>query len=215
MLKLTRILRLPWLPLRKRVILNAAIGLLWLGIVVAATVWMIAYANTPDKTVSPPSNWPQASAVSRDNRFPTLLMFIHPHCPCSRASIGELALLIAHCQGRVNAHVFFLRPAEMDAEWALTDTWRSAAQIPRVTVHRDDAGREARLFHAETSGETELYDAKGVLVFHGGITISRGHSGDNPGRDVLQALLLDMPTQQTNTPVFGCSLFECTSREKR
>jgi hypothetical protein len=138
---------------------------------------------------------------------------MHPHCPCSRASIGELALLMAHCQGRVDAQVLFLQPAEMSSDWVLTDLWREAARIPGVTVSRDEAGREARLFGAETSGDTALYDGQGRLMFHGGITIARGHSGDNPGRDALEALLLGTPTQQTNTPVFGCSLFECKSKD--
>jgi hypothetical protein len=147
--------------------------------------------------------------MPHDLKLPTLVMFLHPHCPCSRASIGELAVLMAHCQGRVVVHLLFLQPAEIDSNWVLTDTWKSAGQIPGVTVHRDDAGREARLFGAETSGETGLYDAKGRLIFHGGITISRGHSGDNAGRDTLEALLMGYPTQPADTPVFGCSLFEC------
>jgi hypothetical protein len=136
-------------------------------------------------------------------------MFIHPHCPCSKASVGELALLMAHCQGRVNAHVLFLQPTEATSDWVLTDTWREAARIPGVTVHRDEGGREARLFQAETSGDTALYDAMGGLMFHGGMTISRGHSGDNPGRDALQSMLLGGPAERTNTPAFGCRLFGC------
>jgi hypothetical protein len=82
-----------------------------------------------------------------------------------------------------------------------------------VTVQRDDAGREARLFGAETSGDTRLYSATGELMFHGGITIARGHSGDNPGRDALEALLFGKPAGATKTRVFGCSLFECPTPE--
>jgi hypothetical protein len=123
--------------------------------------------------------------------------------------VGELALLMAHCQEKVNARVLFLQPKEMPSNWALTDLCREAAQIPGVTVDHDEDGREARLFHVETSGDTALYDSNGILIFHGGITMSRGHSGDNLGRDVVQPLLLGTPTQWTNTPVFGCSLFEC------
>jgi hypothetical protein len=147
--------------------------------------------------------------VPQDKEHPTLVMFMHPHCPCSRASVGELAEVMAHCQGRVNAHVLFLQPTEMKADWVETDMWREAAKIPGVTVSRDEAGREARLFGAETSGDTALYDAKGRLMFHGGITISRGHHGDNPGHDAVQSLLLGEPVQLTDAPTFGCSLFEC------
>lgn len=184
-------------------------GLVWLGIVVTGTFLMLAYANSSGHAGMPPVHWPKQSGVLPDQNRPTLVMFIHPHCPCSKASIGELALLMAHCQGQVNAHVLFLQPEEMDSTWSMTDTWKDAARIPGVTVQHDDAGREARFFHAETSGDTALYDAKGNLLFHGGITIARGHSGDNPGRDTLQALLLGEPAQLTNTPAFGCPLFGC------
>ena len=193
----------------KQKILILALGLVWLGIVGAGMFLMLTYANSPGPAGSPPGTWPETSQVPHDPKLPTLLMFLHPHCPCSRASVGELALLMAHCQGRVAVHLLFLQPTELDSNWVLTDTWTDAGQIPGVTVHRDHAGREARLFGAETSGETALYDTKGLLMFHGGITISRGHSGDNPGRDTLQALLLGTPAQLANTPIFGCSLFEC------
>jgi hypothetical protein len=185
------------------------LGLVWLGTILTGTFLMLAYANSAGPTGSPPMNWPAASQVRHDPKLPTLVMFLHPHCPCSRASVEELALLMAHCQERVDAHVLFLQPTVMPSNWPLTDLWRAAERIPGVTVHRDEDGREARLFHVETSGDTALYDSKGVLIFHGGITMSRGHSGDNLGRDVVQALLLGTPAQWTNTPVFGCSLFEC------
>ncbi len=191
------------------------IGLAWFTVIVSATFLMVVYANSPSPAGSPPENWPASSPVPRDAKHSTLVMFIHPHCPCSRASIGELALLMAHSQGLVNAHVFFLKPAAMPDDWVLTDTWREAAAIPGVSVHPDDAGAEVRLFNVETSGDLVLYDAKGKLAFHGGITAARGHSGDNAGRSAVQALLLKQSPGTNNTPVFGCSLFECSLQTNR
>src|ERR1700722_1194609 len=150
-------------------------GAVWLGIVLAGTFLMVAYANPPGEAGTPPASWPDSSRLPRNPHRATLVLFIHPHCPCSRASIGELALLMAHSQGRVNAHVLFLQPAGMTQEWTETDTWRAAVLIPGVTAHRDRAGQEARLFGAETSGNTMLYDVQGRLMFNGGITIARGH----------------------------------------
>jgi hypothetical protein len=174
---------------------------------------MLAYANSPGAAGLPPANWPVSSRVPRDKNLATLVIFVHPHCPCSRASIGELALLMAHCQGKVNAQVFFLKPAEVAEDWAKTGLSRDASAIPDVAVHLDEAGREARLFHVATSGDVLLYAANGQLVFHGGITGSRGHSGDNAGRSAVEALLLNKPAQ-SSAPVFGCSLFECSAQTK-
>lgn len=204
-----------FLPRGKRKALTAFLGVIWLGTVLAGTLFMLAYANSPGKAGEPPAQWPAASRISRHAGIPTLVMFMHPQCPCSKASVGELALLMAHCQGRVNTVVLFLQPAEMTNDWVLTDTWTEAKRIPGVTVQRDLSGNEARLFQVETSGDTVLYDTSGRRLFHGGITISRGHAGDNPGRDSLQALLLGRPASVTTTPAFGCSLFECPANNLR
>jgi hypothetical protein len=64
----------------------------------------------------------------------------------------------------------------------------------------------ARRFGASTSGQTLLYNMAGRLVFNGGITIARGHSGSNDGRDAVVALLSGLVPMHTITPVFGCSL---------
>jgi hypothetical protein len=201
------------LPIKRRLPLLAA-GLVWLGLTAAGTLMMLSYAQSPGQPGTPPPNWPAASIVPVDHALPTLVVFIHPRCPCSSASIGELALLMAHSQGRVNAHVLFLQPRGMTQEWTESDTWRAASLIPGVTIHRDNAGREARLFCAETSGDTALYDTQGRLTFHGGITASRGHAGDNAGRDALQALILGTAAPRSSTSTYGCSLFECTAPAK-
>jgi hypothetical protein len=182
-------------------------GIVWLCLVVAGTWMMISYSQTPGQAGTTPSGWPASSRVPMDHTLPTLVMFVHPQCPCSRASISELALLMAHCQGRVKVHVFFLQPPGMAQNWTETSTWRATSLIPGVTVARDEGGREAALFGAETSGDTALYDTHGRLEFHGGITASRGHEGDNAGRDALQALILGTAIAQTSTPTYGCSLF--------
>jgi hypothetical protein len=84
-----------------------------------------------------------------------------------------------------------------------------ASAIPGVTVMRDAEGAEARAFHGATSGDIMLYGAAGQLLFHGGITASRGQIGPSAGSQALAALLQGQPALQTRTPVFGCSLFSC------
>jgi hypothetical protein len=118
---------------------------------------------------------------------------------------------MAQAQNRVTAYVLFLKPLDSSDNWEKTDLWQDAADIPGVTVISDNEGVEARRFHAVTSGQTVLYDAKGHLLFSGGITSSRGHSGDNAGRSAIVSLLNAGDAERTETYVFGCELYKPSS----
>jgi hypothetical protein len=193
---------------RKTPWILAPLALLWLIAIGIGWVRLLNYnyEARPREFGPVPARWPAGSKLQHDRNRATLVLFAHPHCPCTRASIGELALLMAHCQGRVRGHVLLFRPIGSSDEWARTDLWRSAAAIPGVTVACDEGGNEAQLFHVAVSGHAVLYDPQGELLFDGGITDSRGHSGDNAGRSAIVALLHDGGADRTETPVFGCSL---------
>ena len=190
----------------------AACGLVWaLAILMGFRVsW--GYENTPGTAGTPPTQWPADSKIQAAEDRATLVMMAHPRCPCSRASINELALLMTRCQGLVTAHVLFVRPAGLPEGWEESDLWHSAAAIPGVSVVSDVEGVEARRFHAATSGEVVLYDSRGRLLFSWGITVSRGHSGDNAGRSSIVSLLTEGKAEQTRTFVFGCSLLDSSSQ---
>lgn len=184
----------------------------WLLIVVTAMAVLNAYANRPGDFQAAPATWPVDSKIVFDRGRPNLLLIAHPRCPCTRATIGELDVLMARAQGRVTAHVIFIQPAATTEDWAQTDLWRAASAIPGVKVLCDAEGAEARRFNAATSGEALLYDRDGQLLFQGGITISRGHAGDNLGRSAILDLL-DHKLGGKMTPVFGCPLFAATSQK--
>ena len=133
-------------------------------------------------------------------------MIAHPECPCTRASVAELAEVIARAHGKILAYVLFYLPSKGDSAWANTELRRSAAQIPGVTVLSDLDGVEASRFGAETSGHTFVYDAAGRLLFNGGITASRGHSGDNEGESTIVSLANNETGKRSQTFVFGCSI---------
>ena len=181
---------------------------LWLATVGGATILMSRYSNTPGTGGLAPISWPVDSHLPFEATRPTLLMFAHPRCPCTSASLGELERLLAQVPGRLSAQVVFLKSEDTAVDWEKTDLWRKASSIPGVSVYMDNAGIEGRRFHSETSGQTLLYDPAGNLRFQGGITFARGHAGDNPGRTALQELLWKGHSNQVKTPVFGCSLFE-------
>lgn len=188
-----------------RLILIAACAA-WALITSAGLALLWNYENEPGPAATAPSQWPSDSQLHLSTDRATLVMLTHPHCPCTRASIGELARLMTQAQGRVTAYVLFVKPAGSSDDWERTDLWQSAATIPGVSVVVDDDGAEARRFHAVTSGQTALYDVEGRLLFSGGITASRGHSGDNAGRSAIVSLLNTGDAERTETFVFGCSL---------
>jgi hypothetical protein len=186
---------------------------LWLTVVCGATVLMTRYSNTPGGNGPAPASWPKDSGLSLDSSRPTLLMFIHPHCPCTRASLGELDRLLAQISKQPVVEVVCVKPAGLSSDWSRTDLTRQAASIRGVKVYLDDCGLEARRFAAQTSGQTLLYGPNGDLKFQGGITVARGHEGDNPGRTALRELLQEGHSRQVKTEVFGCGLFDTQCRK--
>ena len=184
-----------------------AVLVVWFVSVGTGLAWLMAYDNTPGTPANAPARWPADSTLARDAAGPTLVMLAHPRCDCTRASIGELAELLARTQQRPRTFVVFIRPGGVAAAWEKTGTLDQATRIPGVTVIRDDNGHEADRFGGWTSGQTLLYDRDGQLVYSGGITGSRGKSGDNTGRSAVLELLAGAHPTRATTQVFGCSLF--------
>jgi hypothetical protein len=134
-------------------------------------------------------------------------MFLHPQCPCSRASLDELDTLLARAAVRPAVKAVFVRPAGMEPGWEREGLWSSAAAIPGVETVADPDGAEARRFGVQTSGHVLVFAPNGVRLFSGGITSARGHAGDNAGLSQILGRLKDTSLPAATTPVFGCLLF--------
>jgi len=190
----------------KTLFVTALLGLAWTVAVAFGLRTLLAYESTPGAVGAVPRQWPSTSQIERVTDRPTLVMLVHPRCPCTRASVAELAELMARMQGNVDAYVLFLKPRQSSIEWEDTDLQRSVAAIPSVTLLSDVDGVEARGFGAETSGHTLLFDLDGRLLFSGGITEFRGHVGDNTGVRAIESLINGRAPARTATSVFGCAL---------
>jgi hypothetical protein len=180
---------------------------LWIAAVVTAFGALAAYSRTPQAANGQVTHWPGASAL-HSGREATLLMFLHPHCPYSRASLEQFHRILAQADAPPHASIIFVRPKGMPEGWERSDLWDAAAKIPGVEVHVDVAGAQARRFGVTTSGAVILADRFGKVLFQGGITAECGDVEDNAGADaVLSGIKTGRPLT-TNTAVFGCSLFE-------
>jgi hypothetical protein len=186
----------------------AALGLLWLAIVFGGLVALGRYEFSPGNDAAAPARWPDGSGIPRGSEEPTLVVFAHPRCPCTAATLEELAEIVATTGVRASVNVIFFNPADAGLDWTHTTTVLRAAEISSVTVQIDKDGVEARRFHAATSGRTLLYSAAGELLFDGGITGSRGHVGKNAGSAALVALLTRPSGARATAPVFGCAILQ-------
>jgi hypothetical protein len=200
---------------RRRAMVWTVLVVLWLCSVGTGLAWLMAYDNTPGMIADAPAGWPAGSALARDPAGPTLIVLAHPRCDCTRASISELAELLARVRQRPRTFVVFIRPGGVNGAWENTSVWDQATEIPGVTVIRDDNGAEAEGFGVHTSGQTLLYDPHGRLVYSGGITGARGKSGNNAGRSALVELINGARPRGGSTPVFGCSLFSSAKRQPK
>jgi hypothetical protein len=185
------------------------LALIWAVGVAFGFGCLFNYQTAAGRSGTIPPVFPEFSRIERTPDRPTLIMFAHPRCPCTRASVGELAKVMAGLQNRVQALVVFYVPEAIAREWTDTGLVAEALAIPDVRVMHDIEGAETRLFGVKTSGHVLLYDNAGRLSFTGGITMARGHSGDNQGASELmlrstQARSIDLCEQV----VFGCPILD-------
>jgi hypothetical protein len=182
-------------------------GALWVLLLAGGWHALLRHDLTPGSRGTVPSIWPAASALHPDSRRPTLLMFAHRNCPCTRTSLGELEHVLASCSERVAACVVLVAPAGASADRVGRDIETLARSLPDAEVVVDRGGAEARRFGVRTSGHVVLYGPEGRLLFSGGITDGRGHAGDSDGRRAVLAWLQDGVAERRTAPVYGCLLF--------
>lgn len=180
---------------------------IWSGLVFIGGWTLYTYTNLPGPVGDVPELWPLESKLERSLVKPNLIMFAHPRCSCSRASLNELSIILAKAKKQASVQVVFYKPRGMALDWVESDLWFKARNLPGVSTVVDLDGREARKFGAMTSGHTVLYGKGRELLFSGGITDSRAHEGDNLGRTSVIDLLLGRIASVGITKTFGCELF--------
>lgn len=132
-----------------------------------------------------------------------LTFYAHPHCPCTRAGLAELAEL-ARAVPELDVTVVFVRPAGAEPGWEHSAAWDA---VPGARVRCDADGTEAARAGAATSGHAVLTDAAGRVAFRGGLTRGRGRVGESPGRRAVLAILRGEETTGA-APVYGCPLMD-------
>jgi hypothetical protein len=197
--------------LKGRIAITCLVLAAWLGLVATGFVFWERYESTPGKI----ERAEDTAHLSRG--MWELVLFVHPHCPCTRASLQELAELAHRAGPNVAIRVVFVRPSNVPEGWERSDLWDAAAAIPGVQVSCDPEGSEARRAGAATSGHLVVYDPSGRIAFNGGITRGRGQTGESSARREILDLLTGGRPNIGQTPVYGCELFaldKCDDTQK-
>jgi len=185
---------------------------------VAGIGMMQSYMITPGAAGEVPDTWPGGSGIERDADRWTLVVAVHPMCPCTEASAEELGRAIRGADERPELIAIVRVPPDPDEaeRWMNSPLVRALRRVDGgdgLRVIRDETGEIAAVFGALTSGHAVLFDPAGARRFSGGVTPSRGMRGPNTGAAAIGALLDGREAPATSAAVYGCPLCDAAETD--
>lgn len=179
---------------------------LWIALVVAGMAMLFSYAFKGAIPHATAAMWPLANPIETPGDKPTLLLFVHPLCPCTAATIAELNRVLSDYPRAFQTHVVLALPEDAAEAWRDSPNVRAASRLPGVTIKTDPDGALSADFGPRASGTVLVYADSGERLFSGGLTASRGHEGVSTGTLALRAIAAGHAPARTTSPVFGCDL---------
>ncbi|HTI51110.1 MAG TPA: hypothetical protein VL475_09165 [Planctomycetaceae bacterium] len=181
------------------------IGCAWCVLLGAGWWHLCRYTYRPSAVATTLSEWPHETAFAPSSGF-RIVMFVHPLCPCSDASIRELENSLARMPAKVSVTVIAVTAGLTAEDLESSGLIAELSAMPRIGLYVDATGAERKRFGAAVSGEVVAFDANGRRVYHGGLTPGRGHQGESVGQGQLEALARGESAAPCESPVFGCLL---------
>jgi hypothetical protein len=186
---------------------------LWLLSALAAFSYINRYSTRPGAV----GELPPRSEIQRilsNNDQTSIILFVHPKCVCSDATVDELKDLLSQFEKKQQPQVYvqFYYPADKTPEWAKeSDLYKKLSLFKDWHLRLDQAGGQAFAWGAMTSGYAIMVNKQGNVIFNGGLTVTRGHRGENIGKSGLKKAISFYSELSPDTPLqgptFGCSLF--------
>lgn len=169
--------------------------LVFLWTVLAAGGFLLAgkYEWTPGLQTWVPHRGPARS----------LLIALHPNCPCSLALLRELKPLLATAGRPVPLRALLYTHPSLPQQSPLL---QELQQFPEIEIISDLHGDRARQLGLHTSGHLIAYGTSGEILFSGGITAGRLSNSPGPAAGILAGILRGRSSIAAKFPVFGCSL---------
>ena len=181
--------------------------ILWIVVLILGFGAMAWYKQQPGPVGKIQSHWPQNVSQPLNPFRHNLVLFAHPGCSCTYASIVELEKLLVSHKNKFNVQIYFYYPSDKTKEWTNSTSKTYALKLPNTEVIDDRGGEFARRFGALTSGQAILYSPEGKLVFAGGLTETRGHIGESEGTRSIASAIETGQSLIKSTSTFGCILF--------
>ncbi|MBC7537712.1 MAG: hypothetical protein H7281_02735 [Bacteriovorax sp.] len=187
--------------------INFLMAVIWLVLCLAGLSALNWYKLLPGPVGKISVFWPHNIPLERDRSVYNLVLFAHPKCECTHASLIELEKLLIETKKKMKVVIFFYHPKGTEPGWTSGDSKDLSLKLKMTEVYDDRGGEIARRFGAMTSGQVMVYNPDGKLVFAGGITESRGHIGSNPGTRSIASVVTKGVPIISNQNTFGCLLF--------
>ncbi len=182
-------------------------GVAWVALLGVGFGALLHEAYQPVPSGGEAALFPANPGVALDPRQPTLVLFAHPQCPCTKASLDELDQLRVQTHDGLAVTIVFTHPPGVAPGWENGALLTLAERMRGIRIVLDRGGTIAHAFGVTGSGHVLVYARTGRLLFSGGITPARGHEGDNAGSDAIADLMNGrIPPNVIREPVFGCTL---------
>src|SRR6267142_2388289 len=134
--------------------------LFWLALIASGQFWLLRYSFARGATASAPDSIPAFLNCSTTPSRPQLFLSLHPRCPCSRATVNELAKILTRVPNASEVTVLLYKPANEPDPW-MNGTLRDECRRMGCKIRADPGGLLASSLGSRTSGSVVLYDADG------------------------------------------------------
>ena len=107
--------------------------LAWVAVLFVTFATMRRYEFTPGADPAAPKSWPMQSQVTRPLGHSSLLVFAHPLCRCTDATLEELAKVARSAGPDIDITVLFFSPDGAGTEWRKSKSVQDAAATVSYT----------------------------------------------------------------------------------
>lgn len=183
---------------------GGALGWTWFGlaVLILGMGYLLDYAYRPGRSIPADRAFAELTARGQSR----LLLFYHPQCPCTVATVEGFVQLLGSLDPAVGVTAYAYLPSQFSEDWIESTSTRMLREVPGLEIQRDPNGELAKQHGVMTSGHVVFVNADGQVEFQGGITSARSHFGPALPRQALRQVLSGEEPTASQWPTFGCPL---------